>query len=79
MKLPDARIADRLFCALLALQIVAAIVLFLIWGDSDHKTLRLLLIILLFGTGPATLGAILMGFASENRRGKTSENNSQES
>jgi hypothetical protein len=79
MKLPEAKTADRLFWALLALQIVAVTVLFFIWSNPDHKTLRLLLIILLFGTGPATLGAILMGFASENRRGKTSENKSQES
>lgn len=79
MKIPESKIADQLFWALLALQVVAATVLFFIWGNPDHKTLRLVLIILLFGTGPATLGAILMGFASENRRGKTGENKSQES
>lgn len=78
MKLPEAKIADRLFWALLALQIVAATVLFFVWSNPDHKTLRLLLIIFLVGTGPATVGAMLMGFASENHRAKTDKNKSQE-
>lgn len=78
MKLPEAKTADRLFWALLVLQIIAGIVLFFIWGNPDHKALRLLLIVLLFGTGPATIGAILMGFASERRRGKAGGKKSQE-
>ncbi len=74
MRPPKRKIADLIFWVLLVIQIVASVTLFSIWGRNDYRGLRTTLIVFLVGTGPATIGAMLMGFTSEYRGQKPDEN-----